>query len=499
MKHSLQLKVGQNLSMTPQLQQAIKLLQLSSLELQTEIQEALDNNPLLEVADDEDQSEESTQSIEQKESSTTVEPASNSDIEESLDQTDAEESWSNNDIPEHLTTDSQWDDTYQNSSNTTRDDDWMPGDNDAAVETIQDHLNWQLNLINLSEVDQYIAEMIIDSIDDRGYLITDLQDILLSCQEELPELFFEVEMDEVETVLHRIQQFDPPGVGARDLAECLKIQLRQLPVETPWRAESLRLATDYLNLLGSRDFKSLMRRMRLKEDQLTEVVKLIQSLNPTPGESLDLGETDYIVPDVIVRKRAGEWTLTLNNDVVPELRINDVYSGMIKRADNSADNQYLKDHLQDARWFIKSLQSRNETLLKVSTEIVSRQIGFLEQGEQAMKPLILHDIAEAVDLHESTISRVTTRKYMHTPRGVFELKYFFSSQVATSDGSGASSTAIRAIIKKLISEEDPRKPLSDSKLATLLDEEGVNVARRTIAKYREVLNIPPSNERKRLV
>ncbi len=242
-----------------------------------------------------------------------------------------------------------------------------------------------------------------------------------------------------------------------------------------------------------------MRRMRLKEEQLSEVVRLIQSLNPTPGDSLDLGDTDYIVPDVIVRKRAGEWTLTLNNDVVPELRINDVYSGMIKRADNSAENQFLKDHLQDARWFIKSLQSRNETLLKVSTEIVSRQIGFLEQGEQAMKPLILHDIAEAVDLHESTISRVTTRKYMHTPRGVFELKYFFSSQVATSDGSGASSTAIRAIIKKLISEEDPRKPLSDSKLATLLDEEGVNVARRTIAKYREVLNIPPSNERKRLV
>lgn len=499
MKHSLQLKVGQNLSMTPQLQQAIKLLQLSSLELQTEIQEALDSNPLLEVADEEDQSEENSQSIEQKESSTLDETQSNSEIEETFESSQPEDSWSTDDIPEQLSTDSQWDDTYQSSSNSNRDDDWMPGDNDAAVETIQDHLNWQLNLVNFSDVDRYIAEMIIDSIDDRGYLITDLQDILLNCQEELPELFFEVEIDEVETVLHRIQQFDPPGVGARDLAECLKIQLRQLPIETPWRAESLRLATDYLNLLGSRDFKSLMRRMRLKEEQLSEVVRLIQSLNPTPGDSLDLGDTDYIVPDVIVRKRAGEWTLTLNNDVVPELRINDVYSGMIKRADNSAENQFLKDHLQDACWFIKSLQSRNETLLKVSTEIVSRQIGFLEQGEQAMKPLILHDIAEAVDLHESTISRVTTRKYMHTPRGVFELKYFFSSQVATSDGSGASSTAIRAIIKKLISEEDPRKPLSDSKLATLLDEEGVNVARRTIAKYREVLNIPPSNERKRLV
>ncbi|NRP94526.1 RNA polymerase sigma-54 factor [Marinobacterium sp. xm-g-59] len=485
--------------MTPQLQQAIKLLQLSSLELQTEIQEALDSNPLLEVADEEDQSEENSQSIEQKESSTLDETQSNSEIEETFESSQPEDSWSTDDIPEQLSTDSQWDDTYQSSSNSNRDDDWMPGDNDTAVEPIQDHLNWQLNLVNFSDVDRYIAEMIIDSIDDRGYLITDLQDILLNCQEELPELFFEVEMDEVETVLHRIQQFDPPGVGARDLAECLKIQLRQLPIETPWRAESLRLATDYLNLLGSRDFKSLMRRMRLKEEQLSEVVRLIQSLNPTPGDSLDLGDTDYIVPDVIVRKRAGEWTLTLNNDVVPELRINDVYSGMIKRADNSAENQFLKDHLQDARWFIKSLQSRNETLLKVSTEIVSRQIGFLEQGEQAMKPLILHDIAEAVDLHESTISRVTTRKYMHTPRGVFELKYFFSSQVATSDGSGASSTAIRAIIKKLISEEDPRKPLSDSKLATLLDEEGVNVARRTIAKYREVLNIPPSNERKRLV
>lgn len=499
MKHSLQLKVGQNLSMTPQLQQAIKLLQLSSLELQTEIQEALDSNPLLEVMEEEDPNEDKTESIEHKESLKDDNDRTNSDDDSDFDLDQNEESWSTEDIPEQLSTDSQWDDTFQPSSNVTRDDDWMPGDNDAAVETIQDHLNWQLNLANFTDLDRYIAEMIIDSIDDRGYLITELSDILLSCQEELPELFFEVELDEVETVLHRIQQFDPPGVGARDLAECLKIQLRQLPIETPWRAESLRLATDYLNLLGSRDFKSLMRRMRLKEEQLSEVVKLIQSLNPTPGESLNFSDTDYIIPDVIVRKRADQWTLTLNNDVVPELRINDLYSSMIKRADNSAENQFLKDHLQDARWFIKSLQSRNETLLKVSTEIVSRQIGFLEEGEQAMKPLILHDIAEAVDLHESTISRVTTRKYIHTPRGVFELKYFFSSQVATNDGNGASSTAIRAIIKKLISEEDPRKPLSDSKLATLLDEEGVNVARRTIAKYREVLNIPPSNERKRLV
>ncbi len=224
MKHSLQLKVGQNLSMTPQLQQAIKLLQLSSLELQTEIQEALDSNPLLEVADEEDQSEENSQSIEQKESSTLDETQSNSEIEETFESSQPEDSWSTDDIPEQLSTDSQWDDTYQSSSNSNRDDDWMPGDNDAAVETIQDHLNWQLNLVNFSDVDRYIAEMIIDSIDDRGYLITDLQDILLNCQEELPELFFEVEIDEVETVLHRIQQFDPPGVGARDLAECLKIQ-----------------------------------------------------------------------------------------------------------------------------------------------------------------------------------------------------------------------------------------------------------------------------------
>ena len=502
MKHSLQLKMGQSLTMTPQLQQAIKLLQLSTLELQAEIQDALDNNPLLEVVEDDDhtpdeisiETRESTPSESDKSPETDPQETSTDHKDDVIDDT-----WSNDTIPENLTNDSQWEDTYPTSGNSTRDEEWTPGDNDSANETIQDHLSWQLNLATLSDIDRYLAEIIIDSIDDRGYLTSGLADILLNCQEEMPDIFFEVDIEEVETVLHRIQQFDPPGVGARDLAECLKIQLRQLPDNTPWRPEALRLCTDYLPFLGNSDFKTIMRRMRLKEPELTAVVSLIQSLNPNPGESLELDDTDYVIPDVIVRKRDNQWTITLNNDMTPDLKINEEYSSMIRRADNSPDNQFLRDNLQGARWFLKSLQSRNETLLKVAKEIVTRQVDFLDHGEHAMKPLVLHDIADAVEMHESTISRVTTQKYMHTPRGVFELKYFFSSQVPTTDGQGASSTAIRAVIKKLISEEDPRKPLSDSKLATLLDKAGIQVARRTIAKYREVLNIPPSNERKRLV
>jgi RNA polymerase sigma-54 factor len=517
MKHSLQLKIGQSLTMTPQLQQAIKLLQLSSLELQTEIQNALDNNPLLELAEEEEnESVESTDDFE-SESEQSIDHSESNEFESEFDspsfndesllsdnqnedssQEFGDEQWSDA-IPEHLSTDSQWDDTYQSSDFSSRDDDWMPGDNESADETIQDHLSWQLNLTRLSDIDRHVAEIIIDSIDERGYLTTALDEILLSCQEELPELFFEVELDEVETVLHRVQQFDPPGVGARDLSECLKIQLRQLPQDTPWRAEALRLVTDYLDLLGASDFKTLVRRLRIKEHELTSVIQLIQSLNPTPGEQLSLGRTDYVIPDVIVRKRSGEWIVTLNSDAAPEIRINETYSALINEHSSDEGQQFLRDQLQDARWFLKSLQSRNETLLRVSSEIVARQVEFLDIGDEGMKPLVLHDIADAVEMHESTISRVTTQKYMLTPRGVFELKYFFSSHVGTADGGAASSTAIRAIIKKLISEENPRKPLSDSKLATLLEEEGVNVARRTIAKYREALNIPPSNERKRLV
>jgi RNA polymerase sigma-54 factor len=300
-------------------------------------------------------------------------------------------------------------------------------------------------------------------------------------------------------VLKRIQHFDPAGVAARDLQECLLLQLRQLSPETMWLGQAKLVISHYLNLLGSRDYAQLMRRSRLKEDELRDVLHLIQTLNPRPGESVVHNEPEYIIPDVIVKKLNGRWRVELNPEIAPKIRVNNNYAGFIKRADNSTDNTFMKDQLQEAKWFIKSLQSRNETLLKVASKIVLHQQGFLDYGDEAMKPLILHDIAQAVDMHESTISRVTTQKYMHTPRGIFELKYFFSSHVSTSSGGECSSTAIRAIIKKLIAAENPKKPLSDSKIAEVLKDQGINVARRTIAKYREAMSIPPSNERKRLV
>jgi RNA polymerase sigma-54 factor len=300
-------------------------------------------------------------------------------------------------------------------------------------------------------------------------------------------------------VLHALQQFEPTGVFGRDLQECLQLQLRQLPADTPWLEQARILINRHINQLSNGDFAQIMRRMKLDEDGLRSVLKVIQALDPFPGKQIGDDDTEYIVPDVFVSKKDGRWVVELNPDTAPKLRINSHYAGLIKRADNSADNSYLRDNLQEARWFLKSLQSRNETMMKVASEIVRRQRNFLEYGEEAMKPLVLHDIAEAVEMHESTISRVTTRKYMHTPRGIFELKYFFSSHVSTVNGGACSSTAIRALIRKLIAAENPRKPLSDSKLAQLLEDQGIQVARRTIAKYRDSLYIPPSNERKRLV
>jgi RNA polymerase sigma-54 factor len=308
-----------------------------------------------------------------------------------------------------------------------------------------------------------------------------------------------ISLEEVQAVLHRIQHFDPPGVAARDLRECLLLQLNQLDKDTPFLNGAKTVVKDYLDALASRDFTLILRKTRLSEHALKEVIKLIQTLKPYPGAGVGDDNTEYVIPDVVVRKVNHRWRVELNPEATPRLRINSQYASLVQRGDSSSDNTFLRNHLQEARWFIKSLQSRNETLLKVASKIVEHQIEFFEQGEEAMKPLVLHDIAEAVSMHESTISRVTTQKFMHTPRGVFELKYFFSSHVGTNSGGEASSTAIRAIIKKLIAEENPRKPLSDSRLAEMLEERDIVVARRTIAKYREAMLIPPSNERKRLV
>ena len=505
MKHSLQLKLGTQLTMTPQLQQAIRLLQLSTLDLQNEIQEALENNPMLEVGEDSEAANstgENERNHSEHTSNSQSEPAPTSEAPTESSETaeyEAGDDW-NDTIPTDLAVDTNWDDIYQSAPSGTglsrpETDDFDYDSRNASAETLQDHLYWQLNLTPMSDADREIATAIIDAVEPTGMLSQSIEDILEGIQKILPD----IEEDEVIAVLRRIQQFDPAGVASRNISECLHLQLLQFATTTPGLDTAKALVADYLPLLGSRDFKQLMRKLKVKENDLQEAITLIQSLNPKPGEIISESTTEYVVPDVFVTKQNNRWQVQLNPDIAPKLRINSDYASLVKRADSSSDNTYLKDNLQEARWFLKSLQSRNETLLKVATCIVERQQGFLDNGPESMKPMVLHDVAEMVEMHESTISRVTTQKFMHTPQGIFELKYFFSSHVATEAGGECSSTAIRAIIKKLVAAENPRKPLSDSKITELLGEQGIMVARRTIAKYRESLQIPPSNERKQLV
>ncbi len=506
MKQSLQLKMGQSLTMTPQLQQAIRLLQLSTLDLQNEIQEALDTNPMLEISE-ESSSEEKPQDTEQNNANQMAEcpdlnqdePKTNEPQETANTQTDSE--W-NQDIPEDLPVDTSWDDVYQNVSHTrsaaVASDETYETQN-TTIESLHDHLRWQLNLTPFSERDHSIALTLIDDIKPCGMLSSEIEESYQSLSDSIDDL----ELDEVLAVLHRLQQFDPPGVASQNLSDCLCIQIKQLQhhSDTPifGLSTALRIATEHLSLLAGREYKTLMRKLKVKEGELKAAIQIIQSTNPRPGEDIGNHNAEYVVPDVFVTKKNNRWVVELNPDIAPKIRINDQYANLIKRADTSSDNTFLKDNLQEAKWFLKSLQSRNETLLKVASAIVEKQRGFLDFGEEAMKPLVLHDIAEIVEMHESTISRVTTNKYMHTPKGILELKYFFSSHVSTDGGGECSSTAIRAIIKKLISAENTAKPLSDNKITALLGEQGIKVARRTIAKYRESMSIPPSNERKQLL
>ena len=499
MKQSLQLKLGQQLTMTPQLQQAIRLLQLSTLDLQQEIQEALDNNPLLEMSE-EDGDGERDEALESAAPATAGDSPLQSLKNGADDGFEEVGEWAEGsaELPQDLPVDVQWNDLLPSASTPPATGDDFP-DNDIAArnpvsESLREKLLWQLGLTRLSDTDRLIALSIIDTTDTNGRLLTTIEDIHESLEHDL-----DVELDEVVAVLHRLQQFEPAGIFAGDLQECLQIQLNQLPSSTPWLEQAKLVIGRYMNQLGSSDYAQILRRTRLKEHELKEVLALIKSLDPNPGQTAVPEEIEYIVPDVFVSKREGRWVVELNPDIMPKLRINSDYASLIKRADNSADNTYLRDNLQEARWFLKSLHSRNETLLRVASKIVEHQRNFLEYGPEAMKPLVLHDIAEAVEMHESTISRATTNKYIHTPRGIFELKYFFSSHVATAGGGECSSTAIRALIKKLVAAENPRKPLSDNKITLLLQEQGIEVARRTIAKYRDTLFIPPSNERKRLV
>ena len=467
--------------MTPQLQQAIRLLQLSSLELNLEIQGALDSNMMLEL--DEDDAADLQAGVPEPDAS-------------ELNGEDYPEAFAHESIPEELPVDTAWEDIYDATTHYSHDgglaEYYDQEYQDNGERNLQRHLLSQLNLITLSVADKAIAITLVDAINDDGYLTLNLEEIRATLSADL-----DTEPEEIAAVLHLIQTLEPAGVGARDLAECLSLQMAQLEPGTPWLAEARTLVSQHIQLLAQHDYKQLMKRMKLNREELEQVVGLIQSLRPRPGSQLQEDKAEYVVPDVLVKKAGEAWKVELNTDALPRLRINSHYAGMIRRADNSEDNTSLKNHLQEARWFIKSLQSRSETLLRVATCIVERQRAFLEYGEEAMKPLVLHDVADNLGLHDSTISRVTTRKYMHTPRGVFELKYFFSSHVSTEQGGTCSSTAIRALLKKYIQAEKPEKPLSDSKLAKLLSGQGIQVARRTIAKYRESMSIPSSSERKR--
>ncbi|MFP9228866.1 RNA polymerase factor sigma-54 [Pectobacterium cacticida] len=477
MKQGLQLRLSQQLAMTPQLQQAIRLLQLSTLELQQEIQLALESNPLLEQTDQHDEIE----SFEKVDS----------------DSLDTGEALEQRDMPEELPLDATWDEIYSagtpSGTGTDYRDEELPIYQGETTQTLQDYLMWQVELTPFSDTDAAIATSIVDAVDSTGYLTVPLEDILDSIGDD------NVTLDEVEAVLKRVQRFDPVGVAARDLRDCLLVQLSQFADGSPYLDEARLIVSEHLELLANHDFRSLIRLTRLKEDVLKEALALIQSLDPRPGQSINTGESEYVIPDVLVRKVQGAWAVELNTDSIPRLQINQQYAALGNSIRNDNDGQFIRSNLQEARWLIKSLESRNDTLLKVTRCIVEQQQEFFEHGEEFMKPMVLADIAQAVDMHESTISRVTTQKFLHSPRGIFELKYFFSSHVNTDNGGEASSTAIRALVKKLIAAENPAKPLSDSKLTTLLSEQGIIVARRTVAKYRESLSIPPSNQRKQLI
>jgi RNA polymerase sigma-54 factor len=485
MKQSLQLRMGQQLSMTPQLQQAIKLLQLSTLDLQQEIQQALDSNMMLE--------------IEEEESSTL---ANQEIIEDRIDLSDQIMSaGSQSDIPDELPIDTSWGDVFESVQMGTAaapatDNEFPDFETQRSkAESLQEHLIWQMEMQPFTDRDRVLAIAIIDAVDECGFLSMTVDEIHQSMLLQLDELA----LDEVYATLHRVQKFDPPGIAAENLQNSLHLQLVQLADTIPYKAKALELVDQFLDLLAAQNSTKLRKKLAVSEAKLADIIRLVRSLNPMPGEVIAVKVSEYIVPDVFVKKIKHEWRVELNPDISPRLRVNPFYSSLIKRSDHSKDNISMKEHLQEARWFIKSLHSRNDTLLRVAKSIIEKQTEFLDHGDIAMKPMVLRDIAEELELHESTISRVTTQKYMHLPNGIIEFKYFFSSHVSTVGGGECSAIAIRAFIKELVNNENPVKPLSDNKMAELLKVKGINVARRTIAKYREASSIPSSSQRKRLL
>ncbi|WP_374343065.1 RNA polymerase factor sigma-54 [Azonexus sp.] len=485
MKPALQLKLSQHLALTPQLQQSIKLLQLSTIEMQQEIERYLLENPMLERDDEPAESYASAQQFDSPASAETreAEPAEREPREER----DSEVPGSPADVD-----DDRWTSDAGTYSGAGRDDDDDSDAHDihAATTSLRDHLGWQLGMTQLTERDRSLVRFLIEALDDDGYLSTPLAELW----ETLPPEY-EIELEELEIALRHIQNFDPTGIGARNLQECLALQLKALPDD-----QERRLATSivdkHLELLAARDFTKIRRLTGCDDEELKAAQALITSLNPRPGAGYAQVEARYITPDVIVKKLKGKWTAYINPDAYPRLRINRLYAEILSRQRRGNGN--LSGQLQEARWLIKNVQQRFDTIHRVTQAIVDRQRQFFEHGEVAMRPLVLREIADILGLHESTVSRVTSQKYMATPRGIFELKYFFGSHVSTDTGGACSATAIRALIKQLVAAEDGKKPLSDSQLSEILGQQGIVVARRTVAKYRESLNIPPVNLRKTL-
>ena len=482
MRQSLSMKLRQQLAITPELKQSLRLLQISSLELRNEIQQVLESNPLLELASDLED----------------IEPGDSSEAEvanetaASLEESEMAEVFEQESLPQELPVDAVWEDTWLDAAprqlNLREDLDSSAGQ--AQPTSLTDDLLWQLETSRIPLEDQGIARAIIYSINEDGWLTEPIETVLDGL-EATP-----ISHSRALSVLHAVQSFEPAGIGARNLEECLRLQLRDVSEDEPGRRLALALVEGHLSLLIKPDTWQLAKAAGASEAEASRALQLILSLNPRPGRGVRGEKESFVVPDVVVRKREGTWRVELNPDAWPSLGINPVYSRMIQRGNTSGDNQYLKEKIGEARWFLRGLRGRGETLLRVSGEIVARQRAFLERGAEAMVPLVLQDISNVLGLHESTVSRVTSGKYMQTPHGMFELKHFFPPALATQDGSEVSSIAIRARIEKLVREEDPRHPLSDSSIMEALNKEGIRVARRTVAKYREALAIPSSSARR---
>ncbi|HEV7632023.1 MAG TPA: RNA polymerase factor sigma-54 [Steroidobacteraceae bacterium] len=482
LKASLQLRLSQQLTMTPQLQQAIRLLQLPSLELQAHIRELLESNVMLE-ADEDGEPTVGFEALGAGPNELPTTPAAETDS----DNPAAVELEPNVEV-----IDDGWNDQSAGPSDTPwngDDDDRQQEFQDANGQSLQEHLGWQLEMASLGARELAIGRAIIDAINDDGYLSEPLDTIASTLQPEI-----DAGQSEIEAVLTIVQGFDPLGVGGRSVAECITLQLRALDPSTPGLACALTMAAHHLEQVAHREMSLLRRELRASDEDIEAALLLVRGCHPRPGSQISTASAEYVVPDVFVRRATGGWTVEMNPATLPKVRLNQSYANLIGRA---ASHASMRAQLQEARWLLKSLEIRHDTLLKVARSIVERQTAFLDQGDEHMRPMILRDIAEAIGMHESTISRVTSGKYMHTPRGVFELRFFFSSHVESADGSETSSTAIRAKIRKLIREESAAAPLSDSRIAEMLSQEGIPVARRTVAKYREAMGLAPSNERKR--